>query len=66
MSPEEVSAWSSLAGNIGGNAMLIIGIVGLIKGWVVTSRHLDDVLAAKDEYINYLERKVANLQNGER
>lgn len=64
MSPEEVAAWSSLAGNIGGNALLLLGIVGLVKGWVVTSRHLADVVQAKQDYIDYLERKVSNLQNG--
>lgn len=62
MTPEEIAAWASLAGNVGGNALLILGIVGLIKGWVVTSQHLADVVATKDAYIAHLERKVARLQ----
>lgn len=66
MTPDELAAWASLAGQVSGNGLLILAIVGLIKGWVVTSRHLEDVLEAKDEYIAYLERKVANLQNGTR
>jgi hypothetical protein len=58
MNPDEIAQWTALAGQIGGNGLLFLGIIGLIRGWVITKFHHDEVVAEKDERIEYLERKL--------
>lgn len=54
MTPDEIGAWAQLAGAVGGNGLLFLGIIGLLKGWVVTDRHIRDIVEAKDAQIAYL------------
>jgi hypothetical protein len=58
MTPEEIAQWAALAGQVGGNTLLVLAIVGLIRGWVVTRQHHEEVCQEKDERIEYLERKL--------
>lgn len=55
MTPEELQAWSTLAGTLGGNAFLFLGVIGLIKGWVITKAHHDEVVAQLEARIEKLK-----------
>lgn len=55
MTPELVQAWAQLAGSLTGPSLLLLAIIGLLRGDVVTRKHHEEI---KEQYEARLQRQA--------
>lgn len=58
MTPEEFEAVFSFLGNLGGNAILLFVLYGLVTGRLVTRFHYDEMRTL-------LEERIERMENGD-
>lgn len=65
MTPETQLALIQAIAALPASALLVLAIVGILRGDVVTRQHYEAMKNEKEEHIAWLERQVDRLANGQ-